>query len=348
MQDRKRRMRHVCAAAVVGLVALAALGGAGTGGAAATMLTVSLNDIGDIGSISAGQKLGYEASVVNSGPSTVSHVTFVLATKLANASGAGTFQMSAVSGDGSPRCAKDPDDGSRMVCTAKQLAPNQRFDVNAVFSAPASFVAIAEGPVSLLANGTATVSAQTNGSTGNNGTSTWFSSEVSTALLPASDRSSRTFSLPDETPSSGVELKTTIDLPTAFLNGYFGLVTEIDQHADTPLCDKCPAVFSKVSIPASLSAQNPFAASSDPDGHGPYTFELSLNPAGQPPGYKVAGIKHLGDEEGADWESVPLCGSVTLGADDPICLDAVPSKNKKTGVITAKGRGIVNGSYGWD
>jgi hypothetical protein len=343
MHDRKRRLRHVCVAAAVAAVALVVLGGAqATPDTAATLLTVSLNDIGDIGSVSAGQKLGYEASVVNSGPSTVSQVRFILDTALGTA--AGVFQTSAVSGDGSPRCAEDINDGSKLICAAKQLAPGQSFAVNAVFSTSATAAADSV----IKAKGTATVSAQTNGNPGNGGTSSWVSPEVSTALLAASERSKRTFSLPDETPSSGVELKTTIDLPAAFLNGYFGLVTEIDQHAGPALCDKCPTVFSKVSIPASLTDTNPFAASADTGGHGPYTFVLALNSAGQPPGYKPTGISHLGDGVGAVWEHVPLCSDVTLGADDPICLDGAPSKNKKTGVITATGRGIENGSYGWD
>ena len=346
MHGRRKATRRACVTAAVGLIALAALaGGAGTGQAGATLLTVSLNDIGDIGSISAGQKLGYETSVVNSGSSTVSHVRFVLDTALGNASG--DFQTSAVSGDGSPRCGEDPDASSRMICTARQLAPGQGFAVNAVFSAPA---AIPAGPVSLVAKGTATVSAQTNGSPGNNGTSNWFSPEVSTTLTEASALSKRTFSLPNEAVATGVDLETTLDLPAAFLNGHFGIVTEAGQEDGTALCDKCPTVFSNVSIPASLTSSSPFALFVDNvlTSTSPYAFELRLNPSGQPPGYKPTGISHLGDEAGAVFEPVPLCSAVTLSADNPICLDAVPSKNKKTGVITATGMGIENGSYGWD
>ena len=346
MHGRKSAMRRACAAAAVGLVALVALaGGAGTGHAGATLLTVSLNDIGDIGSISAGQKLGYEASVVNSGNSTVSHVRFVLDTALGNASG--DFQTSAVSGDGSPRCGEHPDDSSKLVCTAKQIAPGQGFAVNAVFSAPA---AIPTGSVSLVALGTATVSAQTNGSAGNNGTSNWFSQQVSTALLEASALSKRTFSLPDEALTTGVDLETKVDLPAAFLNGHFGIVTEAGQADGEALCDRCPTVFSNVSIPASLTSSSPFALFVDEvlTSTSPYAFELKLNPSGQPPGYKPSGISHLGDEAGAVFEPVPLCSSVTLGAASPICLDSVPSKHKKTGVITATGKGIENGRFGWD
>jgi hypothetical protein len=343
MHGTRRATRRACVLAALGLVALAALaGGAGTGQAGATLLTVSLNDIGDIGSISAGQKLGYETSVVNSGSSTVSHVRFVLDTALGNASG--DFQTSDVSGDGSPRCAEDPDASSRMICTARQLGPGQGFAVNVVFSATGAI------PASLVAQGTATVSAQTNGSPGNNGTSNWFSPEVSTTLTEASALSKRTFSLPDEALTTGVELETELGLPPAFLNGHFGLVTEAGQEEGTALCDKCPTVFSNVSIPASLTSSSPFALFVDNVlvSTSPYTFELRLNPSGQPPGYKPAGISHQGDEAGAVFEPVPLCSSVTLGAANPICLDGLPSKNKKTGVITATGKGIENGSYGWD
>jgi hypothetical protein len=105
-------------------------------------------------------------------------------------------------------------------------------------------------------------------------------------------------------------------------------------------------VFSSVSIPASLTTANPFSTTN------PYSFTLTLAKNAQPPGYKVSGVSHLAD--GLDpsvrenWVSVPLCTSETTVTPGPICLDGLPSKNKQTGVITAKGRGFINGSGGWD
>jgi hypothetical protein len=318
------------AATAFGFIALAALaGGAGTGGAAATTLKVTLT--GQISSISSGGTAGYEATVENVGPSTVTQVTLLVDTVV------GTYRASAVTA-GSANCRQGPT-ASSMLCTTSQLASLEKFTVSVAFRAPA-----VEADSSLTATAKATVSAQTNGTPGNNGTSNWFGDPVSTSLTAASDVFFNTFALPDDDVSTGKSLRTELGFPSAFLNGYLGLVTGAGEYTDaaSKLCDKCPTVFSKVSIPASLTTANPFSASS------PYSFVLTLDPSAQPPGYKVAGISHLADAVGATWESVPLCTSATEVVPGPICLDELPSKNKKTGVITARGRGIENGSYGFD
>jgi hypothetical protein len=356
MHGKRRATRRAWVLAASGLVALAALaGGAGTGQAGATLLDVELSSLGSITSFSAGGTIGYAASVENTGASTVSHVSLVVDTALGNAAGAGTYRVSSVSGHASASCAVHPDKSSAMLCTASQLSPDDGFSVNVAFSAPASFVPTVPAPVTFNASANATVSAQTNGNPGNNGTSSWGNgAPVSATLTKASELSFRTFSLPGDDPfETGVNLKTKIDLPAAFLNGHFGLVTEAGEYTDaaSKRCDKCPIVFSNVSIPASLDEDtNPFA--SFVEGvlitKNPYTFVLTLNPSGQPNGYKPSGISHRGDEAGALFEPVPLCTASTPSADVPICLDALPSKDKKTGVITATGKGIENGSYGWD
>jgi hypothetical protein len=357
MHGKRSATRRACAGAAACLVAVAALaGGAGTGQAGGTLLDVELSPLGAITSFSAGGTVGYAVSLENTGTSTVSHVALVVDTALGNATGAGTYKTSTVGGNAAASCAVHPDKSSAMLCTASQLAPNDGFSVNVAFTAPATFVAtVATDPVTFNASATATVSAQTNGNPGNNGTSSWSNgAPVSTTLTKASDLSFRTFSLPGEDPfETGVKLKTKLDLPATFLNDHFGLVTETGEYADADsrLCDKCPIVFSNVSIPASLTSSSPFALFVDDvlTSTNPYTFELKLNPSGQPPGYKASGISHRGDAAGAVFEPVPLCGSISgLSAADPICLDGLPSKDKKTGVITATGKGIENGSYGWD
>jgi hypothetical protein len=324
-----RSMKRVYATVVFAFVALGALaGGAGTGAAGGTTLTVLLDEIDAIGSVSAGGTIGYQASVENTGASTVSHVSFIVGT-----SGEGTYRASQVTGPAT--CGQGPT-ASSLTCTASQLAPDDKVTVQVAFSTPAvagSFVATAS----------ATVSAQTNGSPGNNGTSMWSAVPVTTTLTAATGASFRSFSLPDDllgAADSG--LTAAVDLPSAFLNGHFGLVTESKVFTGDPLCDKCPAVFSGLSIPASLTAANPFSASS------PYSLSLTLGPDAQPPGYKVAGISHLGDEVGAEWTPVPLCTSPTDVVPGPICLDALPSKDKKTGIITATVRGFENGNMGFD
>jgi hypothetical protein len=323
------RSKGVGALAAVGLVVLAALiGGAGTGGAAATTLKVTLT--GQISSISSGGTVGYEATVENVGPSTVTSVTLLVDT------GVGTYRASSVTA-GSANCRQGPT-ASSMRCTTSQLASLGKFTVSVAFRAP-----VVAADSSLTATAKATVSAQTNGSTGNNGTSSWSADPVVTSLTAASDLSVNTFSLPGDAVTTGMSLRTDIGFPSAFLNGYFGLITGASEFSDpaSKLCDKCPTVFSKISIPASLTTANPFSAAS------PYTFALSLAPSAQPPGYKAAGISHLADAVGATWENVPLCTSATEVVPGPVCLEGLPSKNKKTGVISARGRGIENGNWGF-
>jgi hypothetical protein len=328
------RAKRLCAAAAFSLVVLAALtGGAGTGAAGGTTLTLSLDELGGIGSITAGGTVGYAASVENTGTATVSHVSFIVDT-----AGVGTYRASQVTDPPAEAitCGQGPT-ASSMVCKTSQLAPGDGFTVSVAFSTPGT-------PGSLVATASATVSANTNGRPGNPGTSTWFSEPFTTELMAATGAMFRSFSLPDDAfGAGGSGLTTAVDLPPAFLNGHFGLVTEASVFSGDALCDKCPTVFSGLSIPASLVAlTNPFSASSS------YSMTLKLGPEGQPPGYKFTGISHLGDEEGAEWEPVPLCTSPTDVVPGPICLDGLPSKNKKSGEINATVRGFENGSLGYD
>lgn len=334
--------KRVCAMSAFGVVLIATVTGSAGGAGSGTALTVLLNELGAIGSISAGGTVGYSASVENTGSSTVAHLTFVVGTAFANASGGGTLRASSVTGPGT--CTAGPG-ASSLTCTASQLAPEGKITVNVAFSTPTASVGD-----SLTASATATVSAQTKGATGNQGTSSWSAVPVTTGVTASSDLSVRTFSLPNDNFAAGQSLQTAIDLPSAFLNGHFGLVTAASEYSDpaSRLCDKCPTVFSSLSIPASLTSANPFASSFDADaGTGPYSFVLNLAPSAQPPGYKVSGVSHLGDGPGATWQPVPLCTSATAVQPGPICLDSAPAKDKKTGVITATGRGTENGSLGF-
>jgi hypothetical protein len=321
--------KRASVAAAFSFIVLAALiGGAGTGGAAATTLEVTL--VGQMASISSGRSVGYEATVENIGASTVTQVAFVLET------GVGTYRASAVTA-GLANCGQGQT-ASSLRCTTSQLAPFEKFTVKVAFTAPAT----ASGS-SITATGKATVSAQTEGAPGNKGTSSWFADPVTTTVLAPSDQSVSSFSLPGDALATGTSLGVNVQLPPAFLNGHFGLVTAASVFSGDPLCDKCPTVFAGLSIPASLvELTNPFSASSS------YSMTLNLGPDAQPPGYKFAGISLLGDEEGAEWEPVPLCTSPTDVVPGPICLDGLPSKNKKTGVITGTLRGFENGSIGYD
>jgi hypothetical protein len=300
------------------------------------VLTPLLNELVPIGSVTAGGTVGYAASVENTGTSTVSHVVFEVGT-----SGVGTYRAKQLLTGSVTTAACGPGKtATSLVCTASQLAPHEKIIVNVAFSTPESDVA-----GSFVATASATISAQTNGKPGNNGTSTWFAEPVTTTLSADTGETYRTFALPDDPlGATGSGLTTDVDLPSAFLNGHFGLVSEAKVFSGDPLCDKCPTVFSGLSIPASLTAQNPFSASSSYS----YSLDLTLEAGAQPPGYKLAGISHLGDGVGAVWTPVPLCTSSTDVVPGPICLDGTPSKNKKTGVITATVRGYENGYIGYD
>ena len=294
---KRSRMKRACAAAVFSLVVLAALTG-GAGAAVGTELTVVLDDIDDIGSITAGKNIGYAASVANTGTSTVSHVSFVVDT-----AGGGTYLASQVTDPPAEAitCGQGPT-ASSMVCKTAQLAPGDGFTVSVAFST-------SESASSLVATASATVAANTNGRPGNPGTSTWDSEPFPTELMAASGQLVRTFALPDDpVGAAGSGLTTALDLPSVFLHGHLRpghggkRVLEV-----TPLCDKCPTVFSGLSIPASLiELTNPFSASS-------ILFDDPEAGARRP----AAWLQVRGDlaprrrVRVADWEPVPLCTSAT-------------------------------------
>ena len=128
-----------------------------------------------------------------------------------------------------------------------------------------------------------------------------------------------------------------LTLPGAFAVSTYGVVTSASEVTGTALCDKCPTRFLDLSIPASLTTSSPFSAANA------FTFTLTLDSAGQPNGYKPAGLTHNG---------VPLQQCSTLPAAGPwptgMCQDGTLTKDKKTGAISASVKGYENGFVGFD
>jgi hypothetical protein len=229
-----------------------------------------------------------------------------------------------------------------MECIVERLGSGEGFAADISFSAPTGAVPANPGlPVSVAATAEATVSAQTNGSNGNNGTSTWPAQEnpVSTNVLAPSTASFKSFLRPgDSLPNTGVLLHAKqLTLPTAFVSGAYGVVTSASEVIGAALCDKCPTRFVDLSIPASLSSSSPFSATNY------FTFTLTLDAAGQPSGYKPVGVAHNGVQL-QQCSTLPAAGPWPTG----MCQVGPPTKDKKTGEISALVRGYENGFVGFD
>ena len=80
---------------------------------------------------------------------------------------------STVTGTAPATCAQNT--STSMLCTAEQIASDQFFTVKVAFKAPA-----VTSDSSVTATGTVTVSAQTEGTPGNKGTSTWSATPAMT------------------------------------------------------------------------------------------------------------------------------------------------------------------------
>jgi hypothetical protein len=316
--------------------ALMLLAGAGAGGAA-TSIDVQISSL--VGSVTAGQTVGYHAAVLNSGGSTVTQASLVVDTALATSPAVGAAFVSASPSSALVTCGAGLSP-AQMICTIAQLPSGQGFSVDFVFAEPSAATLL---PDSIEARASVTVSAQTKGSANSNGTSTWYppASEypVSTAVLAASTSLVQTFARPGEhLRLPGTVLHADVALPSTFATAYYGIAAGAREVTDAaPLCDKCPAYFLDLALQYSTTAANPFSPTN------PFTFVVSLDASGYPPGYKPVGIVHLGAQ-------VPLCTTPPAVDINPskMCLDAPPSKDKKTGVITASGRGYENGFIGFD
>jgi len=319
--------KRLLAAAVVVVTFCIAVGSAG-GRSTATGASVSLSPLigtqgNPIPEVTFGGKMGFRLDVGNTGTSTFNHLVMVVD------SGDGTSFLDSSRPD---VCAKDPKDATRMICKLAQMqggAPH--FLVDLRFTAPAS-------GTSVLTESSLTVDAKTQGSPGNNGTQTTEGTSVTTALVTSDgNRVVKTFARGKETIATAATLAqhSQFTMPNT-LGSVFGVDTSVEEQQITDplqlLCADCPAWVTILRIPASTASGSPFSKDN------PFTFTVTLLPAGVPKKYTPTGLYH-------DNELVPMCSDSPLSATTHMCLTSF-QVSKKNGIV-ATGQADQNGRLGF-
>jgi hypothetical protein len=162
---------------------------------------------------------------------------------------------------------------------------------------------------------------------------------ASATLLPSDGSFTSSYAVEGDSLTTGGGQTSVIAMPAAFRNGQHFTDSTVRNGPATALCSKCPPWMTTLSIPASLTATNPFL---DGTGSAPFQWTLTLPGASLPSGFKLTGIYH-------DGALIPACtydlgGSPILGAGATNCVASLVQA-PKTKTITAVGWGIQNGTY---
>jgi hypothetical protein len=300
-------------------IAVGAAGGRSTGTGASVVLSPLIGTTSNgVQQVTFGGKIGFHLDVSNTGTSTFNHLVIVVSSDLATFSDASRSE-----------CAVDPTNATRMVCNLVQMkggAPT--FSVDLRFTAPSSGSAVVTTP-------SLTVDAKTRGNTGNNGTATTTGDPVTTVLISAAGGTlfdSYLRGTENAATAATLPQHSQFVMPASLLGGVYGVETSVQEQTATPLCANCPALETVLSIPASLLANSPFSAAN------PFTFTITLLPAGVPANYIAKTLYHDGVE-------IPKCSNAPLGPNRHICLTSFSGNNSNGFVAT--GRADQNGRLGF-
>ncbi|HEY2741775.1 MAG TPA: hypothetical protein VGI69_06305 [Gaiellaceae bacterium] len=327
--------RFLAAIAVVGAAVAASLvGGVGKGHASTTfdwsfkqLIAAPAHD--PVPEVSYGGKIGYELSVTNHDTSNATHVQVVV-----RAPSATFFDAN------NPSCVAAKGDSSTMICTPPggTLRSNDTYGpIDFRFTAPAS--GPPPPPASVTATPSLTISAQTNGSPNNNGT-TLSTGPQAVVNLNADGSVDDTYLRKGEPASAEGPQKFSTKLPDVLLGDPFGLELGIHNQVGK-ICSTCIGTFTELTIPAASLAGpgTPFGETN------PYLWTMTATTATS---FKLLGVFHIDDSLNAAPVLIPACatGGPTLVA--PLCYDTLTSKNH-AGVqtLTASGRGLENGRVGF-
>jgi hypothetical protein len=326
------------------LVVAASVGGTGTGRAATSFevdLSPLIGTIGnDIPQVSFGGKIGYHLFVENTGDSTTQHAQIVVTSDGATFSDASDAS-----------CAANPKNLHQMVCTpfGGTFVPHATFAVDFRFTAPSSGTQVST--VTAI-----TVAAQTVGSNKNNGTTIAQSSAVLTNIVENTTKADTYLHVNEKAGTGGLSAdhpqNFTATMPSTFFGDPFGIALSIHDGVGTPLCGTCLTSFTTVDIPAApfpATPGNPFYNGVDPNN--PYGWSIS---AKYPSGFQLSKLVHVDDSNVP--KDVPSCASIvpepapTLA--QPLCWDTLnqqPGNPNKpdTRIVTATGRGLENGQFGF-
>jgi hypothetical protein len=331
------------------MAAFAVIGGATTS-SAATSFEITLapligtSDINVIPQVSYGGKIGYHLHIRNSGNSTTQHASIVVTSNL------GTFS----DGSDTANCAVNPKDAHQMLCTpfGGTFTPGTTFDVDLRFTAPASGPAAGE-QVSTFAS--ITVSAQTVGGNKSNGTTIAQSAPVVTNVVE-NTANADTFLRKNESAGTGNlgpnhPQKFSVNLPAALFGNPFGIAVSMHDIIGT-LCTGCFGAYTQLTIPSASSVSTP----GNPFYNGtfnPYSWAMNAQYSSGS-NFKLHGVFHIEDNSTL-LQQVPSCASLVTPANPtgnpttavPLCYDTLDQINNKK-MLVATGRGLENGSLGWN
>jgi hypothetical protein len=219
-----------------------------------------------------------------------------------------------------PECAKGPD-ARLMVCFVKQLTAGSVYSVNLRYDAPATGDKVVTFPTVIFLN--------------NFLPGIVFGQPVKTTLVSSAGGSLASSYLRGSEEVGTAETlpqHSEFVMPETLLGGAFGVATSVQEQTATPLCTKCPALETVLDIPASLQPNSPFAPTN------PFTFTVTLLPAGVPKYYKPTGLYH-------DGVKIPKCSYSPLSETTHICLTSF-SGDKYHGFV-ATGQADQNGRLGF-
>jgi hypothetical protein len=256
-----------------------------------------------------GEKIGLHLDVTASGDSTVKNVLITVASDRATFSDASQ-----------PQCAKGLS-AKLMVCFVKQLTSGSTFSVDLRYDAPASGDRVATFPTVVF------VSKYLPGLVVGKPVKTTLVSSAGGSQLNSYLRGSEDVATADTLPQHSQFV-----MPGTLLGGAFGVATSVHEQTATPLCDKCPALETVLDIPASLQEDSPFSPTN------PFTFTVTLLPAGVPPHYYAKGLYH-------DGVKIPKCSWSPLSETTHICVTSF-SGDKYNGFV-ATGQADQNGRLGF-
>jgi hypothetical protein len=301
-------------AAVAGVLAcLVAVGSAG-GHNIRPPVTVALSPLigtatNGVQQVTQGGKIGLHLDVTASGNSIVKNILITVASDKA------TFS------DSSQQECKQGFDARLMVCFVKQLTSGSTFSVDLRYDAPANGTKVVTFPT------VAFISNFLPGIVLGKAVKTVLVSSAGGSLLNSYLRGSENVATTDTLPQHSDFV-----MPTTLLGGAFGVATSVQERTAAPLCEKCPALETVLDIPASLQPDSPFSPTN------PFTFTVTLLPAGVPAHYYAKGLYH-------DGVKIPKCSWSPLGPSTHICLDSF-SGDKYNGFV-ATGQADQNGRLGF-
>jgi hypothetical protein len=295
-------------AAAVCLAAVGSAGGHNNPPAVSAVLSPLIGTtVNGVQQVTNGSKIGLRLDVTAN--STVKNVLITVASDKATFSDATQ-----------PECAKGPD-ARLMVCFVKQLTAGSVYSVNLRYDAPATGDKVVTFPTVIFLN--------------NFLPGIVFGQPVKTTLVSSAGGSLASSYLRGSEEVGTAETlpqHSEFVMPETLLGGAFGVATSVQEQTATPLCTKCPALETVLDIPASLQPNSPFAPTN------PFTFTVTLLPAGVPKYYKPTGLYH-------DGVKIPKCSYSPLSETTHICLTSF-SGDKYHGFV-ATGQADQNGRLGF-